>query len=400
VTAIEGAGAAARPDGVPRWRRLLVAVLVVVGCLLAPISVLGLWARNTVLETDQYVDTVGPLVDDPAIQEALATRVQERLFEAIDVESEVADALPPSADFVVPFVADGLERFVHDATLRFVSSHEFERLWDGINRRAHAQVLAVLEGEGTETVQTRDGKIVLELDPLVDRVQSRLSDLGVDVFDDSTGERLPSEFVLFESESLRSAQSGVRLIDRIAFVLPVFTLLLFAVAIWLSPNRRRTGLRAALGVVLAMVLVLTGFNLGRSTYLDAIENAGRDRDAAAAVYDQVLSLLRLGLRTVLALGLVIAVGLWFAGPGRVATRIRGHVIGLVRGRSEGESTAVGRFVATNRTPLRVLVVGAGLVVLVVLSHPGPVAVLVVAGLVVVGLLVVEFLGRGARSITP
>jgi hypothetical protein len=57
-------------------------------------------------------------------------------------------------------------------------------------------------------------------------------------------------------------------------------------------------------------------------------------------------------------------------------------------------------VATNRTPLRVLVVGAGLLVLVVLSHPGPVGVLVVAGLVVFGLLVVEFLGRTARSVTP
>jgi hypothetical protein len=179
----------------------------------------------------------------------------------------------------------------------------------------------------------------------------------------------------------------------------VFTLLVFAVAIWLSPNRRRTALRAALGVVLAMALVLTGFNLGRSTYLDAIENAGRDRDAAAAVYDQVLGLLRVGLRTVLVLGLVIAVGLWLAGPGRIATRIRGHVTGLVRSRSEGESTRVGRFVATNRTPLRVLVVGGGLLVLVVLSHPGPVGVLVTAGLVVVGLLIVEFLGRTARSIT-
>jgi hypothetical protein len=173
----------------------------------------------------------------------------------------------------------------------------------------------------------------------------------------------------------------------------------FAVAIWLSPNRRRTGLRAALGVVLAMALVLTGFNLGRSTYLDAIENAGRDTDAAAAVYDQVLGLLRLGLRTVAVLGLVIAVGLWLAGPGRVATRVREGVTGLVRGRGEGEATAVGRFVATYRTPLRVLVIGAGLVVLVVLSHPGPVGVLVIAVLVVLGLLVLEFLGRRAPKPT-
>jgi hypothetical protein len=179
----------------------------------------------------------------------------------------------------------------------------------------------------------------------------------------------------------------------------VITLLLFAVAIALSPNRRRTGLRAALGVALAMALVLTAFNLGRGFYLDAIESAGRSTDAGAAAFDQVLGFLRLSLRTVFVLAIAVAAGLWLAGPGRLATRIRTGIAGLVRGRGDGEATAVGRFVASYRTALRLLVVALGLVVLVVLSHPGPAAVLIVAALVVVGVLVIEFLGRGVPK-TP
>ncbi|MGH8983484.1 MAG: hypothetical protein ACRDY6_06355, partial [Acidimicrobiia bacterium] len=135
-------------------RRVVVVVLVVIGCVLAPISVIGLWARNTLLDSGQYVDTVGPLAEDRAIQEALADRVTTRLFESVDVEEELGDALPPRASFVIPFVADGLERFVHDATLRFAESDRFPRLWERINRRAHTAVVAVLEGEGTETVDT------------------------------------------------------------------------------------------------------------------------------------------------------------------------------------------------------------------------------------------------------
>jgi hypothetical protein len=42
----------------------------------------------------------------------------------------------------------------------------------------------------------------------------------------------------------------------------------------------------------------------------------------------------------------------------------------------------------------VLVVGIGLVLLVVLSHPGPIAVLLIALLVLAGLLLIEFLARG------
>ena len=368
-------------------------VLVVVGCVLAPISVIGLWARNTLLDSGQYIDTVGPLADDPAIQEALADRVTTRLFEAVDVEADLTDALPPEADFVVPFVADGLERFVHDVALRFAQSDAFPELWDRINRRAHNAVLAVLEGEGTETVDTRDGKVVLDVSAVVERVQDRLSDLGIDVFENATGERLPAELVLFEAAGLRKAQTGVRLLHTLAFALPLITLLLLGAAVAVSHDRRRTGLRAALGVSLAMALVLIGFNLGRGFYLDAIENAGRSTDAAAAAFDQVLGFLRLSLRTAFVLGIVVAVGLWLAGPGRLATRVRTGLSGLVRGRGEEEPTAIGRFAATYRVALRLLVVGLGLVVLVVLDRPGPKGVLLVAVLIAVALLLIEFLAR-------
>ena len=129
-----------------------------------------------------------------------------------------------------------------------------------------------------------------------------------------------------------------------------------------------------------------------------LRDAGDPVEAAAA-YDQVLGFLRLSLRTVFVLALLVAAGVWLAGPGRLATRIRTGVVGVVRGRGDPEATAVGRFVASYRTALRLLVVAFGLAVLVVLSHPGPAAVLLVAALVVVGLLLIEFLARSAPKAT-
>lgn len=379
-----------------RWRRALVAVLVVVGCVLAPISVIGIWARNTLLDTNQYVDTVAPLAKDPAIQAAIANRVTQRLVKSVDIEGELKQSLPPRADFVVPYIASGFESFVHAATLKIVQSDRFQTLWENVNRRAHAQVVAVLEGKGTQTVDTRNGKVVLDVSALIDQVKKRLDDRGITIFD-NVGKKAPQQFVLFESEQLTKAQSGVRLLKTLTYALPFLALLAFAVAIALSPNRRRTLLRAALGFAFAMALVLIVFNLARGAYLDAIENAGRSRAAGAAAFDQVLDFLRVALRTTFALGLVVAVGAWLAGPGRLATRIREGVLGLVRGRGEGEVTQVGRFVSTYRVPLRILVVAIGVLILVVLSHPGPLAVIVVAALVVVGLLLIEFLGRTAAA---
>jgi hypothetical protein len=378
----------------PRSRRALVALFVVIGCVLAPISVIGLWTRNTLLDTNQYVDTVAPLAKDPAIQAALADRVTQQLVASVDIQGELKQAFPPRAEFVVPFIASGFDSFVHAATLRIVQSDRFQTLWENINRRAHSKVLAVLEGTGTETVDTRDGKVVLDVSALIDQVKKTLDDRGITIFD-NVGKRAPQEFVLFESEQLTKAQSGVRLLKTLTYVLPFLTLLAFAAAVALSPNRRRTLLRSALAFAFTMALVLIAFNLARGAYLDAIENAGKSREAGAAAFDQILDFLRVTLRTAFALGLVIAVGAWLAGPGRLATRIREGVVGLVRGRGEGDVTPVGRFVSTYRVPLRILVVGIGLLILVVLSHPGPLAVIVVAVLVVVGLLLIEFLGRTA-----
>jgi hypothetical protein len=381
----------------PRWRRILVALLVIVGCVLAPISVIGLWARNTLLDTDQYVDTVGPLARNEAIRDAVSERVSRRLVESVDIEGEITAAFP-RAESIAPSIASGFETFVREATRRITETERFQELWENANRRAHARVVAVLEGEGTETVETRDGKVVINVSELTNLVKQRLGERGVTIFE-RVEKELPQEFVLFDSEQLTQAQAGVRLLKRVTYALPILALLAFAAAIALSPNRRRTLLRAALGLAFGMALLLIVFNIGRNFYLDAIQRAGRSRGANAAAFDQVLGFLRLSLRTLFALGLVVALGAWLAGPGRLATRIREGVLGLVRGKPGAEVTDVGRFVYTYRVALRVLVIGLGLLVLVVQSHPGPLAVIVVAVLVVVGLLLIEFLGRAARA-TP
>ena len=63
-----------------RWRAPVSAVLIVLGCILAPISVLGIWAANQVSNTDRYVATVSPLIQDPAIQHAAADKATTAIF--------------------------------------------------------------------------------------------------------------------------------------------------------------------------------------------------------------------------------------------------------------------------------------------------------------------------------
>jgi hypothetical protein len=387
----------ATPARAPRWRRALVAVLVIIGCILAPLAMLGVWLKAEILDTDTYVSTMAPLSENPDVQNALATRITNALVPDSSLEGEVADRLPERAQFLAPKVADAFASVVHDAALKVVQSEQFSDLWERANRRAHTRVVALLKGEDSGRLNVEDGQVTLELGPIAEKVNAALEKRGIDAF--AKSERVQdNQIVLVDSVWLKRAQSWTDLLQKIAYVLPILTLLVFAVAVWLSPNRRRTIFRSALGVAFALAIVAVGFNAGRHFYLNVLPESVNLK-AAGAVYDQLLGDLRLALRTGFVLMLVIALGAWLSGPGRPATRIRDGVLGVVR-RPTGDGTeasALATFVARHRKGLRGLVIGVGLAILVALSSPSPAAVIIIAVLVVLGILLIEFLGRNAVS---
>jgi hypothetical protein len=68
-------------------------VLIVLGCVLAPLGGVAVWARNQVTKTDRSVRTVAPLAADPAIQQAIADQITTQIFTYIDVQALTNQAL-------------------------------------------------------------------------------------------------------------------------------------------------------------------------------------------------------------------------------------------------------------------------------------------------------------------
>ena len=59
-------------EGGGRWRTPLSVTRVVLGSILARVTVVGYWAANEVANTDRYVANMQPLIGEPPIQNALA----------------------------------------------------------------------------------------------------------------------------------------------------------------------------------------------------------------------------------------------------------------------------------------------------------------------------------------
>ena len=75
-----------------RWRAPVAAVAIILGCVLAPVSVLGVWAANQVSNTDRYVANVTPLIGNPAIQAALSAKITSAITSQLDVNALVNQA--------------------------------------------------------------------------------------------------------------------------------------------------------------------------------------------------------------------------------------------------------------------------------------------------------------------
>src|SRR5262249_40463672 len=148
------------------------------------------WVHNTLLNTDNYVATVGPLARNSDLQHGVADRVTTALFASGKAKKKITDALPRRAEILAGPIATGLESATKPVALKFVQSDRFHTLWENVNRRAHAAVVKVLTGGGSR-VSTKDGSVSVNLEQIFSNVKQRLDAGGITLLD---GVQLPAKY--------------------------------------------------------------------------------------------------------------------------------------------------------------------------------------------------------------
>ncbi|OKK23370.1 hypothetical protein AMK09_08875 [Streptomyces sp. CB02488] len=394
-----------------RGRSFLAAVLITVGCLLAPLSVVAAWAADQVGDTGRYVDTVAPLASDPDVQDAVAGRVTDALMTRIDLPALLADVAPadrPRLEKALGQLGDSLEgavrSFVHDKAHAVVSSDAFATVWTEANRRAHSAVDKALTGKGGEAVELTDDAVTLDLAPVIDQVEQRLVDAGL-----TAAGRIPeihTDITLVRSDDIGKVKTYLRVLQFLGNWLPVIAVLLIAAGVLLAVRRRRALVAGSLGAAAAAGVLGIGLRVFRAVYLDALP-ADVSQGAAGAVYDAMTHFLQTTVRMVVAVGVVIALAAWLTGPGRRAGLVRRlWVTGIAAVRSTADGAGlrtgpVSPFVRRRRTWITWVLVAASLLVYLLWSRPTGWVVVGIALCLLFLLAVVEFLaarpGTGDRA---
>ena len=322
--------------------RIAVPVAFTLAVVIGFFACFAVWVNRQALNTENWTKTSVQLLANQQINEALSIYLVNQLFSSVDVEQELKTALPKEVAGLAGPAASGLRLVANRLVPPLLGTSQVQEAWRRANQTAHRQLLAILNGGGS-VVSTRSGEVSLNLHELVDKLASQL---GVqsqvasvrEKLQGSTGEQVRSaakqrlgvnlpaasgQLVIMRAKQLRTAQDIAKAIRGLAIVLPLLSVVLFALAVWLSEGRRRVALRTAGWCIFGIgILLLFARRIAGDAIVNSLVTAPSNRPAAHAVWSIGTSLLYDLALAMVVYGLVFVAVAWLAGRTRPATFAR------------------------------------------------------------------------------
>ena len=321
----------AKPANAPtsRGRRALLAIVFVLACLSIVVSTLAVWTHQVAFNTDRFTALVEKVVTDPAIIDPVSERISTQVVDAVDVEARLAarlpDALKPLAGTIALAIQDGI-----DKRLRVVLADP--RTQDALVTSlsfSHEQVMRLLRDEA-ENVNVVNGYVTLDVFPIVGKALEQLQASGIIppevVLPDlsqpvepgplaqrlgtALGVTLPDDFgtiQLMPADNLLAARQAVKAFDVIVVLLVILSVVLLALSLFLSRNRRHMIIYLAVGTFIAFLVARFAIRTIEDVLVGGIANlgvAGMVRTAMDATFEDLRSLTLLVLIVIAVVGVV------------------------------------------------------------------------------------------------
>jgi hypothetical protein len=414
-----------------RTRRVVAVLLVVLTSIVVTVSVTAVWARRNALNTERYVQTIGPVAQDVRVQRALGRYLTGQVMSAIDPEELFREALPERTQVLAAPLTSALRGFVNDRVDAFLATDAFSRLWVQINEVAHERVVDVLNGDLPPSLQIRGNDVVLNVIPVVNEVLARIGEQSPEIFgrtvdlptvtvdeipqdaieriERALGRPLPDDFgqfTVFDASKLQQVQDTVTLFNRLVVGAVILAVVLFALALWVSPRRRRTLLQLMVGIALGIVIIR---RLGLRLEDDVVNYVKpENRDAVKVVVGAFVSSLLDATAWILGGAAMIAAVALLTGPYGWARALRRGTVSGARAAVGAARAAINRqpddpvvaWVAAHREILQAGGIVVGILALLVLDLSWFGLFLLVALVVAYELVVQRLADTGARGAPP
>ncbi|MGD9737378.1 MAG: SHOCT domain-containing protein [Solirubrobacterales bacterium] len=300
-------------------RRRTVKGLVVLGSILAFLSVFAIWIERQALNTDDWVATSGRLIQNEKIRTAVSDYLVDQLYENVNVEKELEEILPGDTKDLAGPASGGLRQVAGTGAEKVLETGTAQSLWEDANRTAHEQLIAVLENK-KEAVETANGEVTLNLGSLVTNLAKQVG-IGQNL-----AEKLPpdaGQIKILQSDQLKTAQNIALAIKGSALILSLLTFLVFALAMYLTRGGRFvTVLFSGIGLIAAGLAVIIARHIAGGIIIDQLVTVQSVKPAAEDAWGIATSLMVSIATTVVVVGALFVAAGWLASPTRVAREAR------------------------------------------------------------------------------
>ncbi|MDY6796344.1 MAG: hypothetical protein SWK76_13875 [Actinomycetota bacterium] len=92
------------------------------------------------LDTEAFVDIVGPLIDEGKVVRAIS--------EELNIEVKLESVLPDQISFIASPITDVLQDFAVKTANKMITSMQFQWLWEKAVRLARSTAIEVIRGGG------------------------------------------------------------------------------------------------------------------------------------------------------------------------------------------------------------------------------------------------------------
>lgn len=294
-----------------RARRRSVKALVVLGSVFAFLSVFAIWTERQALNTDDWVETSGRLIENKEIRAAVGEYLVEQLYDNVNVEKELEEILPGDLKDLAGPASGGLRQVAGGGAEQVLQTATAQDLWKDANRSAHEQLLAVLENK-KEAVETAEGEVTLNLGSLITNLADQIGIAS------QLAEKLPpdaGQVTILRSDELKTAQDIAVAIKGLAIVLTLLTLLCFGLAIYLSRESRWvTILSCGVGLIAAGFAVIVAREIAGGIVVDQLVREESVKPAAEAAWSISTSLMVGIATTVIVFGVLFGIAGWLGSP--------------------------------------------------------------------------------------
>jgi hypothetical protein len=308
--------------------RITVRILVVAAAVLAFLAIFTSWLDRQLLDTDEWVDTSGRLLEDQAISDAVADYSVDQLYANVNVTRLIKKRLPDGLEQAAAPAAAGVREVGTRAAERAFQSTRVQNLWKDANRVAHTQLVAILEDK-SEAVSTQDGRVVLDLQPIIFQLADRLGfkKQVVKAIDkgEETGRLKPgfAQLEIADSDQLETAQTVTKILEGLAWLFTIGTLALFALAVWLARGRRwMIVLGYGLGLIAAGLAAIALRSAAKGPIVDSLAKTEDAHVPAEHAWEISTSLLHSIASSVIVFGVLFVVASFLASPANAAVSIR------------------------------------------------------------------------------